>query len=196
VRNAIMGAIQRPFTTRGITITAILSALALVITRLFQFFPFGLAVRIDPGGPAVIMLSGMLLGPIGGALVGGLSDLLGYLFWNPTGYAWNPLIFIGQMTYGFVAGLLFLKTPKFNRFADTVYIAFTALVSHFSGFLFVTWGLSLLMEGKGFAELFSFRILPHAAMSAWYIIICVVLYFPLRDILKIETGIKDDEITI
>ena len=183
MRDTIRDTFEKPFTVVGIATTGILSALALTITRLLSFFPVGPSVRVDPGGPAIIMLSGMLLGPIGGALVGGLSDVLGFLFWNPTGYAWNPLIFVGQMMYGLVAGLIFLKKPSFDKVAIGIQIGVATIIAYSSGFLFITWGLAGILE-MDFWVLFIGRIGPHSVMLVWYMIICIALYFALEKVYR------------
>lgn len=60
-----------------------------------------------------VMLSGIYLGPIAGAIVGMLGDLLGMLI-KPQG-PWIPLITLGSIMMGLLPGLVF-KIPKVNAY--------------------------------------------------------------------------------
>ncbi len=92
---------------KGMVIGAMLCAMSVVIGKIpavnlsdvlrigFENFP--------------VILAGYALGPISGALVGAVADLLGCLI---KGYAINPIITVGAASVGAVSGLTFLIFKK------------------------------------------------------------------------------------
>ncbi len=75
-----------------IAIGGLLLALIIIFTRFlsFQNIPLIPFVRISIG-PALIIFASLLLGPIYGGIIGGLSDILGILLVpNALGYSINP----------------------------------------------------------------------------------------------------------
>lgn len=157
---------------KDIATISVLIVLAIIFTR-FTSFMFG-PVRIDPAGTAIIIFSGMAFGPIAGALVGFLSDILGFIVFNPTPYVWMPWILAGQVAYGFVGGAFFWfirnkvveKIPP--SFKQYLVYSVTTILSTFSGFLLVTIGLTYLMLEKTFLELFMVRIVAQPFYWIWY----------------------------
>ena len=75
-----------------------------VAVNYLAFAPF---VRISFGGPALIMFSSILLGPLYGALVGMGSDLLGYLIFDPRTYPPYLQITAIYTLLGFVSYFVF-----------------------------------------------------------------------------------------
>ena len=174
MKKILFKSLRRPFTPLGISLVGIMSGMAITVTRLLTFYPIP-ALRFDPGGPAIIMLAGMILGPIGGALVGGLSDLIGYVFWNPTGLPWNPLIFTAQVLYGFVAGLIMLVSwNEDSKIVRIIQISIAVIVAKMVGFIFITWGLVALLH-LPFMELVISRIVFQPFFIVWYAILCVAI---------------------
>ncbi|MCK5744193.1 MAG: ECF transporter S component [Caldisericia bacterium] len=170
MRETLRTIFKRPFTPIGISLVGIMSGMALTVTRLLTFYPIP-SLRFDPGGPAIIMIAGMILGPIGGALVGGLSDVIGFFFWNPTGLPWNPLIFTAQVMYGFVAGLIMMKRWDSSKTTRLIQIIVAVVVAKTVGFMFVTWGLTGLLHIP-FMALFTTRIIVQPFFIIWYSVIC------------------------
>ncbi len=87
-----------------ITLAALLLALTIILTRItpLQNIPIIPWIRISLG-PALIIFSSILLGPIYGAIVGAGSDILGIvLFPNSLGYGINPLF---TLVYGLLGTL-------------------------------------------------------------------------------------------
>ncbi len=174
MKKILYKSLRRPFTPLGISLIGIMSGMSITVTRLLTFYPIP-ALRFDPGGPAIIMLAGMIMGPIGGALVGGLSDLIGFLFWNPTGLPWNPLIFTAQVLYGFIAGLIMLVSwNEDSKIMRIIQISIAVVASKMFGFIFITWGLVLLLH-LPFLELVISRIVFQPFFIVWYVILCVVI---------------------
>lgn len=104
-----------------------------------------------------IILSGILFGPIPGAITGIVADLIGCIL---RGYAINPILTIGAMTIGFLSGVLYnlLKnTPSFLRIAISVFSAHligSVIIKSF-GLLIVSFDIKL---NRLFFRLF-FRLL-------------------------------------
>ena len=67
----------------GLFIALIVILQKVVAINYLAFAPF---VRLSFGGPALIIFSSILLGPIYGGLIGAASDLLGYLIFDPRMY--------------------------------------------------------------------------------------------------------------
>ena len=75
-------------TIQKICLSGLLMALVVIFQKVFaiNYLAFAPFVRISFGGPALIIFSSILLGPIYGALIGMGSDLLGYLIFDPRMY--------------------------------------------------------------------------------------------------------------
>lgn len=101
-------------TVQKIALTGILTALVIIFTRFFsvQNIPVIPFVRISLG-PALIIFSSILLGPVYGTIVGAASDILGILLRpNELGYSINPLFTLVYGLLGLVPGLLILLIKK------------------------------------------------------------------------------------
>lgn len=64
-------------------------------------------IRLSFGGPALIIVSSILLGPYFGALVGAGSDILGYFIFDMSGSGWFPQITAIYALLGFGAYFIF-----------------------------------------------------------------------------------------
>jgi len=92
---------SKKMATRTLAYCAMLAALSVVLARLVIPMPAAdtrFSIEAVP-----IFLSGMLFGPVPGALVGFGADFIGCLF-SPYGY--NPLFCVPPILYGLCAGLL------------------------------------------------------------------------------------------
>ena len=92
---------KRAMTTKTMAYCALLAALSVVLARLVIPMPAAdtrFSIEAVP-----IFLSGMLFGPLPGALVGFAADFIGCLF-SPYGY--NPLFCVPPILYGLCAGIL------------------------------------------------------------------------------------------
>ena len=91
---------KRVMSTKTIAYCALLAALSVVLARLVIPMPAAdtrFSIEAVP-----IFLSGMLFGPLSGALVGFSADFVGCMF-SPYGY--NPLFCIPPILYGLFGGL-------------------------------------------------------------------------------------------
>ena len=92
--------VSRPvFNTYALTVCALLTALSVVLARLLTIIPAE-TTRISLEAVPIV-LSGLLFGPIPGAVVGCAADLIGCLF-SPFGY--NPIFCVPPILYGLLAG--------------------------------------------------------------------------------------------
>ena len=92
-----------------ICLTGLFIALSMILQKVVAVnyiaaFPF---VRLSFGGPALIIFSSILLGPLYGALVGMGSDLLGYIAFDIKAYPLYPQITAIYTLLGFVAYFVF-----------------------------------------------------------------------------------------
>ena len=91
---------SRPvFNTYALTVCALLTALSVVLARVLTLIPAE-TTRISLEAVPIV-LSGLLFGPIPGAVVGFAADLIGCLF-SPFGY--NPIFCVPPILYGLLAG--------------------------------------------------------------------------------------------
>jgi ECF transporter S component (folate family) len=114
---------------RRIVVSAVLLSLALIAKSALSFYIplFGQnSMRVSIAGIFSIMPS-IMFGPVYGALVSGLSDLLGYLL-APTG-AYLPLMTLVVAAGGFLRGLIWqLLRGKKNRNMRICVIAIASLL--------------------------------------------------------------------
>ena len=97
-----------------ITLSALLLALTIILTRItpLQNFPLIPWVRISLG-PALIIFTSLLCGPLYGAIVGAGSDILGIvLFPNSLGYGINPLFTVVYGLLGILPWLIYFLVKK------------------------------------------------------------------------------------
>ena len=118
-----------------------LAGLFIALVTIFQkllavnYLPGLPFVRISFGGPALIIFSSILLGPLYGALVGAASDVLGYFIFDMSSYAYFPHVTIVYALLGLSAYFVFalirnLKSKKLMFIIEfATFAAFVAFVS-------------------------------------------------------------------
>jgi len=172
------------FSTSQITLSGLLLAASIVLTRVLSFrFAIGgiEGIRIGLGGLPLVM-AGVLMGPVTGGVVGIISDVTGY-FINPMG-PYMPHFTLTSALNGIIPGLLLLKKEKetitLKQLAPVVaitrLIASTILVPYFLYLLFhlplmVTLPpkvVSLVIEVP-FYTLFLHQILKRVPMRFLYV---------------------------
>lgn len=110
------------FATKTLVTMALLAAISIVLSR-FCVIYFTDSLRLSFGNIPII-ITGLLFGPIAGALVGAVTDILGSLLFS--GLGWYPPLTVTPVIIGLVAGLLrrfVLKRQQFYRFAAATLIA-------------------------------------------------------------------------
>ena len=108
--------------TKKLVYISILIALAIILTRVFSIrIPFMGVEGVRIGfGALPIVFAGAVLGPVAGAIVGGISDLLGF-FINPMG-AYMPHFTLTSMLTGLIPGLMICYLFKGKKTFTTLLI--------------------------------------------------------------------------
>lgn len=153
--------------TKRIALLAILTAMGVVLGRFVPLVNI-LTSKYDFSFVAV-MLAAYFTGPIGGAAVGGLVDLIGALI-VPSG-AYFPGFTVTAVITGAVLGLLFYKKCTFPRIL--IGVLSTQLVC---SLLVNTWFIATFFSPKGFTVLLATRAVQAAVMSALQIVFATVFF--------------------
>jgi dihydrofolate synthase/folylpolyglutamate synthase len=117
-----------------------------------------------------IIFAGIVFGPVLGAVVGIVQDLVGCL---AVGYAINPLITLGCATIGAVSGIVF---RMIKRAPLPARIGIATLLSHLAGSVLIkTLGLSLVY-GSPFIVTMLWRLLNYAIVGfTEVVLLCFLL---------------------
>ena len=160
---------------RAMCLAGLLAAMSLILGKFLQIpTPFAEFVRISFENLPVI-LAGLALGPLAGAMTGAVADLVGCLAY---GYSINPIITLGAASVGFVAGALgwiLSRAPLLCR------ISVSAIAAHLVGSVGIkTAGIAAWYLSKyslGYVELMLWRLLNYTIIAALEI---AILYALLR----------------
>ncbi|MCI6609594.1 MAG: folate family ECF transporter S component [Ezakiella sp.] len=163
---------NKKFSTKTLVLAAVLTALSVVLTR---FFSVQLTSTMRIGiGPLPIIMSGIILGPIFGGMVGLVADLIGFLI-NPGGNFHLGFTLSSVLT-GVLPGIVAMLVNKNNdKLNLTIILSVISVYLPVHLFLNTLW-LKVLMH-SGFWILFSERALKVAIES-------VVVGFILSPIMK------------
>lgn len=159
---------------RLLAVSAFLAALSIVCGK-YLALPVGNVLRFSFEN-LPILLAGMMFGPITGALVGVVADLLGCVL---VGYAINPLVTLGAACIGFFGGILFRVTKKLPLLWQT---CITVIVTHLLASVIVkTYGLSQYYD-MPFHILLLWRLLNYAivGVAEWLLLHTVLKNQALR----------------
>lgn len=130
----------------GLFLAFVIVLQKVVAVNYISFAPF---IRISLGGPALIIFSSILLGPIYGAFIGLGSDLLGYLIFDPGNNPLYPQItaiytLLGFASY-FVFSLVFnLKNRRLMTIVEI--ISFAVIWLLISGFVIYNSQITLFFS--------------------------------------------------
>ena len=158
---------------RALCLAGLLAAMSLILGKFLQIpTPFAEFVRISFENLPVI-LAGLVLGPLAGAMTGAVADLVGCLAY---GYSINPLITLGAALAGLVAGLfgwILSRTPLLCR------ISVSAIAAHLVGSVGIkTAGIAAWYLAKydlGYLELTMWRLLNYSIIAVLEIAILFAL---------------------
>lgn len=158
---------------RQLTLTALMAALSIVLTRIVSILVMGGSNRIGLG-LVPIHLTGFLLGPFWGALCGLISDLIGVLI-NPMG-----TIFWGITVTTVLQGVIPGVVIRLWKGEDRRGIVIAMVISYvLLSLLMQSYWLSILMA-RPFSEMIAIRALPQLG----FMIIYIILEIPLYSLLK------------
>ncbi|MGO1369320.1 MAG: folate family ECF transporter S component [Senegalia sp. (in: firmicutes)] len=140
---------KRSIRTKSLVAASLLTAISIILTRVFSvIIPIagGQGLRIGFGG-VPIMISGILFGPLVGALTGTTADLIGVLI-NPMG-PYFPGFTLSAALSGFIPGLFYHyifknKEPKRKNINYTIINALIViLISLVSAYIYIQAGNSI-----------------------------------------------------
>ena len=161
---------------RGLCFAAILAAMSIILGKFLQIpNPFQEFIRISFENLPII-LGGIALGPVAGAVIGTVADLIGCVAY---GYSINPIITVGAATIGAISGLVsnyIIKQPL------SLKIILSAAPAHLVGSVLIkSFGLASWYLAKyelGMMEFILWRLLNYTLVA---IAECVILYILLRN---------------
>ena len=120
-----------------------------------------------------VLFAGLTLGPLAGAAVGAVADLVGCLM---VGYAINPIITLGAAAVGFLGGGAYMLLQRL-RLPHPIVLSVSLLLAHGIGSVLIKGaGLSAFYEIP-FGILILWRLLNYAIVGA---IEGVLLFLLLR----------------
>ena len=161
---------------RRLCFAAILAAMSLVLGKFLQIpHPFQEFIRISFENLPVL-LAGVSMGPIVGAFVGAVADLLGCVLY---GYSINPIVTLGAASVGLVSGFLARYVVKKSLLAK---VAVSVSLAHLVGSVLIkSAGLAAWYLAKyefGYLEFLGWRFLNYIIIG---VAECLVLYLLLRN---------------
>ena len=129
-------------TLRITVFSALLAAISIVCGK-YLAFNMGEFLRFSFENLPIIF-AGMVFGPIVGAAVGVVADLVGCLL---VGYAINPIITVGAGVIGIISGLSKYLPKMSGRFYSALKIAGTVFLAHLIGSVVIkSFGLSVFYD--------------------------------------------------
>ena len=159
---------------RLLAVSAFLAALSIVCGK-YLALPVGNVLRFSFEN-LPILLAGMMFGPITGALVGIVADVLGCVM---VAYTINPLVTLGAACIGLLGGVLFRLTKKLPLLWQT---CITVILTHLAASVVVkTYGLAQYYD-MPFYVLMLWRLLNYAivGVAEWLLIYTVLKNQALR----------------
>lgn len=151
--------------TKTITYSAMLTAISVVLARLFSAMPNEFTRFSIEAVP--IFLAGMFFGPVVGGCVGFAADAIGCLF---SGYGYNPILCVPPILYGICGGILyFLRKKEYGLLS----IGLSFLLPVVAGSVFYqSWALDMVY-GNGFVYYLSTRSVQFAIV---YVLDVAIVY--------------------
>lgn len=159
---------------RLLAVSAFLAALSIVCGK-YLALPVGNVLRFSFEN-LPILLAGMIFGPITGALVGIVADVLGCVM---VAYTINPLVTLGAACIGLLGGILFRLTKKLPLLWQT---CITVILTHLVASVIVkTFGLAAYYD-MPFHILLLWRLLNYAVVGVveWLLLYTILKNQALR----------------
>ena len=159
---------------RLLAVSAFLAALSIICGK-YLALPVGNVLRFSFEN-LPILLAGMMFGPITGALVGIVADVLGCVM---VAYTINPLVTLGAACIGLLGGILFRLTKKLPLLWQT---CITVILTHLVASVVVkTFGLAAYYD-MPFHILLLWRLLNYAVVGVveWLLLYTILKNQALR----------------
>lgn len=161
--------------TNKLIALALLVATSIILTRFLSFYlpMFGTnAVRVGLGH-IPILLTGILFGPIAGAMVGAVSDVLGTLLFSP--FPYFPGFTASAALTGIIAGLMMMLLERYHRIG-MIQILGLVYVSELPTSVFMNTKFISMISGVPYSYLILPRVASTAVLVLFYSIILLILY--------------------
>lgn len=143
---------------RVLALSAVLAAMSIVCGK-YLAFNLGQFIRISFEN-LPILLGGMLFGPVAGALIGAVADLVGCVL---VGYAINPMVTLGAVSIGALGGTVWHIVRGAN-FGVRVWLS--AGIAHLVGSVTIkTLGLAVFYD-MPFWQLLLWRLLNYLLVGS------------------------------
>lgn len=167
--------------TKTIVLGGIFVAISIVLTRMFGFILFDGSVRISFGN-VPIALAGVILGPLAGALVGAIADILGIML---VSHGTPHIGFtISSALQGLIPALILYKPYRDKELSKSRLLTLITLSTVVSSVV-VSLGLNTFwlsqLQGKAFFVLLPNRILSTTLIGIGTIIIMNILLIALKN---------------
>lgn len=170
--------------TKKIVFMAIFTALCFIATTLIQF-PISMGFGYIHLGDSVVMLSGMLLGPIAGAVAAGSGSALADF---TAGYAhYMVATFLVKAALAFVIGLAYRDLSgkvKDLSLVKMIYHIVAAAVVVAGGYFVADMLLASLLivdtEGASALAYAAFGLPWNALQAVFGAVVSIILYYPLK----------------
>lgn len=171
-------------TVRTLTTSAMLTALSIVIGIFCKnFLNFGNGLFRITFENFPIILSGIMFGPLVGALVGIASDVLSFIL-STQSFAISPIVTLGAALVGFMAGVVSHYVAKREGLAR---IILSVLSAHFIG--------SVIVKSVGLFVYYNWLVLwriPVYFVIATLEAIVICAMYKNKTFYKLMKGISDD----
>jgi ECF transporter S component (folate family) len=170
---------KQQMTARKIAFSGLFIAISVILTRFFvgDLLIAGVyALRVSLGEIPII-LGGVLMGPVYGALIGGLADLIGYPL-KPLGPYFPGFTLTAALT-GFIPGI-FTRLYK-KELTWAALLAMVTINDFFTSMVLNTLWLHMT-TGKAFIVLLPTRILARIVMIPVYTVILKVLLKQFKNV--------------
>lgn len=114
-----------------ICIAGLFTALIIILQKVLaiNYIPVIPFVRISFGAIGLIIVSSILLGPIFGFLVGGLSDILGYFIFDPKTLGFFPSITAIYLLLGLASYFIFCLIKFIKNYKLVILIEYTCFAA-------------------------------------------------------------------
>lgn len=159
------------WSVRTMVLMGMLIAMEIVMERWIAI-PIGDINRVSLG-KCVVILSGLWLGPVGGAIVGMISDIIGALI---SGYAIAPLITVSSMMWGIIPALTKPLLRKSGKSMKCVILCVAIVINSVVSTLGLTTLGLVTYYGYDFFALLPNRMIQFATLTPVYCIVVCILY--------------------
>lgn len=139
--------------TQKICLAGIFIAVAAILQKVLaiNYIPIIPFLRISLGGPAIIIFSSIMLGPIYGLVVGAASDLFGYVAFDPKTLSFFPQITAIYALLGFSANFIFYLFKNIKNKKIAIVVEAAILLSFLVGItIFISLQNNLQLYGKSY----------------------------------------------